>query len=322
MNEIIEVKTSVPARDIDVITSEIHELCRQAQATACAYIVEIGRRLAEAKAQLDHGEWGPWLKERVGFSQSTANNYMKIYEEYGASQMTIFGAVANSQTIGNLPYSKALALLAVPSEEREKFAEKVDVENLSVKELERAIKERDEERRRAEKLAKTASEVDTARAELKAAAEKVERLREQLFKKEEELASEKQTSGNLRAELKDAKADPKIPKKKLDEMKEKIRAELQSESDGESEDLKRALADAEAAKVEAETKKAEAEARLKEAEAKLKLSDPDVGAFKVMFDNLQAQAAKCKAQLEKIRKTSPEVADKLAGAMRAFGGTL
>lgn len=322
MNEIIEVKTSVPARDIDVITREIHELCRQAQATACAYIVEIGRRLAEAKSQLDHGEWGPWLKERVGFSQSTANNYMKIYEEYGASQMTIFGAVANSQTIGNLPYSKALALLAVPSEEREKFAEKVDAENLSVKELERAIKERDEERRRAEELAKTASEVDTARAELKAAAEKAERLREQLFKKEEELASEKQTSGNLRAELKDAKADPKIPKKKLDEMKEKIRAELQSESDGESEDLKRALADAEAAKLEAETKKADAEARLKEAEAKLKLSDPDVGAFKVMFDNLQAQAAKCKAQLEKIRKTSPEVADKLAGAMRAFGGTL
>jgi hypothetical protein len=34
--------------------------------------------LIEAKALLKHGEWLPWLKEHVGFSDRTAQLYMKI----------------------------------------------------------------------------------------------------------------------------------------------------------------------------------------------------------------------------------------------------
>lgn len=30
-------------------------------------VIEIGRRLTEAKAQLKHGEWLPWLREKVEF---------------------------------------------------------------------------------------------------------------------------------------------------------------------------------------------------------------------------------------------------------------
>ena len=35
---------------------------------------------------LDHGQWGPWLREEVDFSQSSANNFMRIFEEYGRSR--------------------------------------------------------------------------------------------------------------------------------------------------------------------------------------------------------------------------------------------
>lgn len=45
-------------RDIDVITSEIKELCNAAGKTMLLYAAEIGRRLVEAKEILPHGEWG------------------------------------------------------------------------------------------------------------------------------------------------------------------------------------------------------------------------------------------------------------------------
>jgi hypothetical protein len=304
MSEIVEVKNSVQARDIGIITEEIHELCRQAQATACAYIVEIGRRLVEAKASLGHGEWGTWLRDSVGFSQSTANNYMKIFEEYGASQMTIFGAVANSQTIGNLPYSKALALLSVPADERESFVKKVGAEDLSVKELEKAIRERDEERRRADELAERAGEVDKARAEVKAAGAKAEELEKKLAAAEKKLAAEKAQNDKLRAEASERK--PEVVTKTV------------VADSPELDKLRNDLEEAHRAQRDAEHKRDDAVQKLKEAEQKLKVSDPDVNTFKVLFEGLQAQAAKCNQQLEKIRKVNPEVADKLAGALTAF----
>lgn len=46
-------------------------------------VIEIGRRLTEAKAQLKHGEWLPWLREKVEFSETSAQNFMRIAREYG-----------------------------------------------------------------------------------------------------------------------------------------------------------------------------------------------------------------------------------------------
>ena len=77
----------------------------------------------------------------------------KLYEEYGAAQISIFGASVDSQTFANLPYSKALQLLAVPRDEREAFAEEVGAADLSVKELKAAIEERDRAKKEAEEAA-------------------------------------------------------------------------------------------------------------------------------------------------------------------------
>ena len=137
-------------RDIDVITSEIKELCSAAGKTMLLYAAEIGRRLVEAKEILPHGEWGRWLSEECGFSQRTANKHMQIFKAYGSAQVSLFGAELNSPTWANLSYSQALSLLAVPEEERETFAKENNVEELSTRELDKLIKERDEAVTRAE----------------------------------------------------------------------------------------------------------------------------------------------------------------------------
>ena len=88
-------------RTLDVIEMEIRVLQDQAQRVVLGYAIETGRRLEEAKAMVGHGNWGDWLK-KMGYSQSTANNLMRVFREYGASQQSLFGGEANSQALGNL----------------------------------------------------------------------------------------------------------------------------------------------------------------------------------------------------------------------------
>lgn len=138
-------------------------------------VIEIGRRLTEAKAQLKHGEWLPWLREKVEFSETSAQNFMRIAREYG-----------NTHLVGDLGASKALVLLALPASERENFAsekhlvngEEKSVSEMSKRELEEAIRQR----KIAElKAAETARELDRqkeATAEAEAAAEKAQEAAE------------------------------------------------------------------------------------------------------------------------------------------------
>lgn len=140
-------------RTIGMVTQEINQLTAQAQRLILGHAIEIGRRLTEAKQMLSHGEWGKWLKEEIHYSKSSANNMMRIFDAYGSTQMGLFGPEANSQTFGDLEYSKALALLSVPAEEREQFAQEVDAEHISVRQLKAAIQEWDAAQKQAAEVA-------------------------------------------------------------------------------------------------------------------------------------------------------------------------
>ncbi|WP_298022254.1 DUF3102 domain-containing protein [uncultured Dysosmobacter sp.] len=123
-------------RDLPIIEAEILFYKRQAGAS----IIEIGKRLNEAKAQLSHGEWLPWLREKVDISERSATNFMRIAREY-----------PESVNIADLGTCKALALLDLPDSERERFAAEKHVVNgvekgiseMTGKELKQAIRERD-----------------------------------------------------------------------------------------------------------------------------------------------------------------------------------
>ena len=137
MNEMTEKRTP------ELIGAEIRMYVDTGRRISLLCGIEIGRRLVEAKEMLNHGEWLPWLERETEFSNSSAQRYMKLFDEYGASQQGLFGPETNSPTLGNLPISKALALLSVPESDRIDFAEQVDAEHISVRELEEKIRERE-----------------------------------------------------------------------------------------------------------------------------------------------------------------------------------
>ena len=165
--EIIEA-----GRTLEQVTQGIRVLTAQTVANMC----QLGKLLTEAKAMVGHGEWGKYLEEQVSYSQSTANNFMRLYAEYGE-----YGP--NSQTFGNLTTGQALELLKLPAGEREAFAESHDVESMSVRELRQQIAD---EKKRAED------------AEVAAAA-----LREQLSVATEEIGAAQQRAENWQSQSAD-----------------------------------------------------------------------------------------------------------------------
>ena len=324
-------------RDIQTVTTEIRTLHRQAQRMILGYAIEIGRRLTEAKEMLPHGQWGDWLKTEVEFSQSTAQNFMRIFAEYGDSQTSLFGD-AKSQTLGNLPYTHALKLLAVPAEEREEFVEKHHVDELSSRGLEKLIRERDEARAAAAELEE---EVESARQLLNIefhartkAEEKLEGAKRDLEAAETAWKAEEAA---MQAEVEKAKAEAekrladaaaaaesaKKAKEKLKQLQEnpEVPAEVLEKLKGEAAEAAQRELSAEKAEAEAKVREAvqEAEAaakRAEEAEKKLRTADAETAAFKARFVDIQ----RAFATLREMRQAADE--EKAAGMARAVRALL
>jgi len=129
-----------------VIAAEINRIKQQTCKIMLTNAIEVGKRLKEAKALLPHGEWGNWLVESVSYSQRTANRLMQLFEEYGDKLFasTEVGGRLNSSALTNLTYYQALLLLGIPEDEREKFILQHDVKDMTTRELDQALKERNQ----------------------------------------------------------------------------------------------------------------------------------------------------------------------------------
>ena len=331
LNEIIKQENRLNGehkqeRSIEVVTTEIKTLCNQARALALTYAIEIGRRLDEAKSMLSHGEWSEWLKNEVDFSQSTANNYMKLFEEYSDTQVSIFGAELKSQSLGNLSYTKALKLLSVPAEEREEFAEKNNVEAISVRELDRLIKERDDAIKRAEELEVLQSEKNELQDTLSSALNEVDIYKKKFDTAENEMAELKErfekaksNEKKLKDKLSDLKNNPQIPQDKMDKITaeaeakaaEAARIEIQEKISDTANRLDEAIKDKEAA----ESNALILQNKINELEKQLQMSNPKVAEFKAIFEVVQRDLLKLDNALNAIEDN--EMREKLSRAIEA-----
>lgn len=334
MNEIIT------ARDIEMVTSDIRYAQRQGARQLLSNMIEIGRLLVEAKSMVPYGEWGKYLQEKVDYSQSTANNLMKLYQEYGDNQESFFGSLQNSQAFGNLSYTQALALLALPAEERAVFVEENDVDSMSTRELEKAVKERNEaiqarddnlreyQRLQEENQRITAGMVEAA-DKLEAKDALVEQLQQQVQKAQSDaqaadekikdlqgkLGKARENEKNAKAALKQAKENPEIPESMMETMRSEVEAEAAKKA---TEELQKQLEVLTKEKAAAETVAADTKAKLEAAQKQLALASPDAAVFKAMYEQVQQDFKKLTDALAAVKQADPDTAGKLAGAVRAL----
>lgn len=140
---------------------------------------EIGKRLSQAKGQLNHGEWQSWIDENLGYSYDTANNLIKVYNQY-----------PNIDTYQHLNFSKVLALTSIKDEEdRQNFIDSHEVEDMTTRELQAEIKEYKESlRAKEEELNEINSCYNSLSIVAKNREEENERLREDLRQEREKPA--------------------------------------------------------------------------------------------------------------------------------------
>lgn len=318
----MENSQALSVREIGVITAEIKEICHQAQSMALLYAVEIGRRLVEAKQAIPHGAWGDWLKDEVEFSQRSANNFMKIYEEYS-------GELSNSQALANLSYTKALELLAVPREEREEFVKDANVEDLSARQLREVIAERDrllrdveEARQSEERMSQSLASAEISLAQEKIRSAEIDKLKADLEKADKDREASRKKIDKLKDELRRVEENPQIS----DDAKEKIRAEMSAEIERrvseeqakEVEDLRKRIAEAEEKAKKAIEGEQTARDEIGRLQGAARFANPKMAEFKVLFESVQKDVFRLREVIEEIAVEDAEAGKKLRMALMTF----
>lgn len=321
-------------RGIEQITMEIREETEQFLRAA----IRIGRLLFEAKAMVPQGDWGRYIEEQLPFSHSWANNYMKLYKEYGSEQISMFG---NSQAIMNLRPTQALELLRLDPEERERFVEEHNVESMSTRQLRQEIQE--ELDRAQEKQLDLARQLEGSKADMedlredlekmedtarkaKAEVDRLEKLVEETRKARDKEAQEaeklkpklekaKAAEKKAKEQLKRLQENPQIPETVMEEMRQQVAAEAAKEA---TEEIQKKL-DAALAYADASAKAARAaEEQLAAAQKVVKLANPEAVAFKVKFEKLQADFSSLMDDMKRMRKDTPEMVEGFTKGIRAL----
>lgn len=284
-------------RTIEVITGEILE----AQRKGGEAVLTIGKCLIKAKEMLPHGEWLPWLAEKVGYSEKTAQNFMRLAREF-----------SNPQAIADLGATKALKLLALPPEEREKFVADHNVIDMTTRQLEQAIRERDEARAAAEQAAAEQRAAEQARDKM---AEDMKFLNVRLAGAKEDREQAMQDVARLEAELADLKAkpvdvavEPVVDQAAIDKARADAIAEMQAKLDKAKEAAAKARDKQKQAEASVEVLKRSLEERDKSEKKAAIAGDKELAQFEVLFNQGQELANKLHGLLLKARGREDQTA--------------
>ena len=284
-------------RTIEVITGDILE----AQRKGGEAVLTIGKCLIEAKDMLSHGEWLPWLAEKVGYSEKTAQNFMRLAREF-----------SNPQAIADLGATKALKLLALPPDEREKFVADHNVIDMTTRQLEQAIKERDEAKAAAEQAAADQRTAEQARDKM---AEDMRLLNARLAGVREDREQAMENVARLEAELADLKAKPVdvavetvVDQAAIDKARADAIAEMQEKLDKAKEAAAKARDKQKQAEASVEVLKRSLEERDKSEKKAAIAGDKELAQFEVLFNQGQELANKLHGLLLKARGREDQTA--------------
>ena len=300
------------------LAAEINTIKAQTLAMVQNATLEIGKRLLQAKGAVGHGNWGKWLADNVDYSERTAQNIIGIYERFGNGQQKLFGASADPEQVAKLNRSQMLALMSIKDEEQcFEFMEehKEDLQDMSKRELEAAIKELNEVKAKSEEKDKRLSQAhdDMARIrekyeqDMKALQDKLAEagdneelssLKEKLAEMEKKAAEEKEHYTRAFSEL-NTEINSRV--KDLNDAREAIQ-ELKKEKDSYS----KLYNEAQGAAMESQTRLEGEIAKLKQENEAIKNAplEPTV-VEKVPEETIQEMEA-LKAKIAELEKAKPE----------------
>ena len=275
-------------RTIETVTAEIIVIRDQTARTIKTGIIEIGRRLEEAKEMVPQGEWLHYLQEVLHFKPSTAQNYMRIAREFGDGQIALDGMSATDL------FGELVPLLGLPDEERRQLAEQNDLPEMSSREIKKLV----DDFRRAEDAERHAKNKAQAALDAQIKAEKA------AAKAEQKAADEVHAREAAEAKLHEMDGQVADLMRQLREKPIEARAEVVPDSE---------LLERVREQVRAETEDALRDARERAEAANAALGqakNPSVHQVNFLFGELRGVSERLDAAFEKLRSSQPETAGK------------
>lgn len=144
-------------------------------------IIEVGKRLIQAKELIPHGQWGGWLETNFNLKVRMAQNFMAIANRFDNSSNS-----QNTQTFAYLGSSQLIAMLALPEGDEQQFIDQMaangtPIEEMSVRQLQAKIKQ--------------------YKQDLTNAQDEGKNWRESFDRSQDEIASWKETVANLESRI-------------------------------------------------------------------------------------------------------------------------
>ena len=307
MNETI----TVSGRSSNTIAAEIVAIANQAKQMAVMSAIEIGKRLEEAKAMVGHGEWGAFVERECLLSHRSANNCMKLFREWRDNP--------KSQALANISYTNAVRLLSMPEEDREELMQEYDVTQMSSRQLDEVIKERNE-----------------LNAERVVSAARIRDLEQQLLDAEQRASSAKSSEDAWRADIDKLKAaatkaqnqaqylrdNPTIPKAMKDKLVSDAKAQAAKETEkklqAQLDAANKSAQEAALARVAAEKDAQSAREQLSAVQKQARFSNPDAAAINVLFEQVQSDFNRINGHLMKLSAADPEQGAKFKNAIKVL----
>lgn len=271
--------------------------------------IALGHDLSEAKQVLGHGHFLPWLNS-IGISSSTAANFMKVSRE-----------VAPGSRLAGMQYSRVLALLAAPAEDREALAE--ETEGKSAAEIRRLIAERD---KAAESCNAETVRADRAEADAKRFYDENSQLNNKISVLQNEVNKQKQYADDLSRNREKQEREIRELQEIIDEKEEEHQRLLQQCDEEAREEEREAIqAEIDSLREQLEKTKADliiAENNRIEVEVLPQNIQEERDALMAAAEDAEARAAAAEEELEKLRAERVEKdvseCEKLSYHVRVF----
>lgn len=124
MTEIMKCEPGSLSR-LDMLTQEMNGYMQ-----AISYnLMQVARVLKEARDITERGQWSAWVRD-FGFTERKAELYIQTYERF-----------SDNATLAKVQRSSLFKMLSLPAGDENAFAEANDLENMSAREVGRAVKE-------------------------------------------------------------------------------------------------------------------------------------------------------------------------------------
>lgn len=289
-----QTEISIENKSTEQLTAEANTFYRQAEQLAdmsAMMLAETGRRLAEVKNRIPHGEFKKWCEENLEFSYRKAARTMQLAEKMD-DENSLFSKVPTLATIG---ISRVWALLAAPEEVAAEVVENNDVESMKVRELQDELTRVKAEKEAAERKAERSDRSnDDIRKELASIQRKLsDAVSEEEYANMQESYEER--SKILNQELSQVKADSAELQAKLNKAKEDLKKQKAKQKELEAakdEEVKKAI--------EGKTAEIEEQAAARARESSQELLDRT----QRQVGDLQEYIAKLEAEKAKLSNTS------------------